>query len=82
MGLYLNSRRPRNNYLEIVRSDYFTDKTMMLKELFPFWETVTLYALKATNRLDKAANISVLQGPDVLENGCGKHDRCIFRKRI
>lgn len=35
MGLYLNSRRPRNNYLEIVRSDYFTDKTMMLKELFP-----------------------------------------------
>jgi len=27
MGLYLNSRRPRNNYLEIVRSDYFTDKT-------------------------------------------------------
>lgn len=35
MGLYLNSKRPRNNYLEIVKSDYFTDKTMILEELLP-----------------------------------------------
>lgn len=35
MGLYLNSKRPKNNYLEIVKSDYFVDKTAMLEELFP-----------------------------------------------
>lgn len=35
MGLYLNSKRPKNNYLEIVKSDYFVDKTSMLEELFP-----------------------------------------------
>ncbi len=35
MGLYLNSRKPHNNYLEIVSSDYFVDKTDLLKELIP-----------------------------------------------
>nr|WP_251500270.1 AAA family ATPase [Otoolea muris] len=35
MGLYLNSRKPQNNYREIVRSDYFVDKTGLLGELIP-----------------------------------------------
>lgn len=35
MGLYLNSRRPHNNYTEVVNSDYFVDKTRMLEELIP-----------------------------------------------
>ena len=30
MGLYLNSRKPHNNYQEIVKSDYFVDKTGLL----------------------------------------------------
>lgn len=35
MGLYLNSRKPHNNYQEIVKSDYFVDKTGLLEELIP-----------------------------------------------
>ncbi|MCI8924019.1 MAG: AAA family ATPase [Lachnospiraceae bacterium] len=35
MGLYLNSRKPYNNYQEVVQSDYFVDKTGLLKELLP-----------------------------------------------
>lgn len=35
MGLYLNSKKPYNNYQEVVRSDYFVDKTGLLKELLP-----------------------------------------------
>lgn len=35
MGLYLNSKKPYNNYQEIVNGDYFVDKTDMLKELIP-----------------------------------------------
>ena len=35
MGLYLNSKKPHNNYQEIVKSDYFVDKTGLLEELIP-----------------------------------------------
>ncbi len=35
MGLYLNSRKPHNNYQEVVKSDYFVDKTGLLEELIP-----------------------------------------------
>ena len=35
MGLYLNSRKPHNNYQEIVNSTYFVDKTGLLEELIP-----------------------------------------------
>ena len=40
MGLYLNSRRPHNNYQEIVNSDYFVDKTSLLEELIPIVGTI------------------------------------------
>ncbi|MCI8960339.1 MAG: AAA family ATPase [Lachnospiraceae bacterium] len=35
MGLYLNSRKPHNNYQEVVNSTYFVDKTGLLEELIP-----------------------------------------------
>ena len=35
MGLYLNSKKTHNNYQEIVKSDYFVDKTGLLEELIP-----------------------------------------------
>lgn len=39
MGLYLNSKRPQDNYREIMRAVYFVDKTLLLKELIPAVET-------------------------------------------
>lgn len=35
MGLYLDSKRGRSNYLEMVQSAYFVDKTLLLEELIP-----------------------------------------------
>lgn len=35
MGFYLNSKKARSNYQEIVNSAYFVDKTLLLKELIP-----------------------------------------------
>lgn len=35
MGLYVNSRKPQNNFQETVNSVYFVDKTGLLEELIP-----------------------------------------------
>lgn len=35
VGFYLNSKKARSNYQEIVNSAYFVDKTLLLKELIP-----------------------------------------------
>jgi len=35
MGIYLNSRKPQNNFQETVNSVYFVDKTGLLEELIP-----------------------------------------------
>lgn len=35
MGTYLNSKKARKNYEEIVNSAYFVDKTPLLEELIP-----------------------------------------------
>lgn len=35
MGVYLNSRKPQNNFQETVNSVYFVDKTGLLEELIP-----------------------------------------------
>lgn len=39
MGLYLNSKKPQDNYQEIAESTYFVDKTMLLEELIPIVES-------------------------------------------
>lgn len=39
MGLYLNSKKPQDNYRETARTAYFVDKTLLLKELIPLVET-------------------------------------------
>lgn len=38
MGVYLNSKKPHDNYQDIVCSTYFVDKTMLLDELIPLVE--------------------------------------------
>lgn len=38
MGVYLNSRKPHDNYKKIVDSTYFVDKSELLKELIPIVE--------------------------------------------
>lgn len=38
MGLYLNSKKPHDNYQETVVSTYFIDKSMLLNELIPLVE--------------------------------------------
>lgn len=38
MGVYLNSKKPHDNYREIAESAYFVDKTAMLMELIPLVE--------------------------------------------
>lgn len=38
MGVYLNSKKPHDNYREIAESTYFVDKTAMLMELISLVE--------------------------------------------
>ncbi len=38
MGIYLNSKKPYDNYKEIASSTYYVDKSMMLEELIPLVE--------------------------------------------
>ena len=51
MGFYLNSKKARSNYQEIVNSAYFVDKTLLLKELIPRAKEI---------QRDKSAYISFL----------------------
>lgn len=39
MGVYLNSRKPHDNYRKTVDSTYFVDKSMLLNELIPIVES-------------------------------------------
>lgn len=39
MGLYLNSKKPQDNYREMAKTAYFVDKTLLLRELIPLVET-------------------------------------------
>lgn len=52
MGVYLNSRRPYNNYKEIVCSNYFVDKSMILEELIPM---VDMSSIRMINGVEKIA---------------------------
>ncbi|MBQ8232265.1 MAG: hypothetical protein IJZ34_10135 [Lachnospiraceae bacterium] len=38
MGVYLNSRKPHDNYQKTVDSTYFVDKSLLLDELIPIVE--------------------------------------------
>lgn len=37
MGMFLNSRVPYEGYREVLRDPYFVDKTLILKELVPYF---------------------------------------------
>ena len=37
MGMFLNSRVPYEGYKEVLRDPYFVDKTLILKELVPYF---------------------------------------------
>ncbi|MDE5696741.1 MAG: hypothetical protein K2I96_04895 [Lachnospiraceae bacterium] len=37
MGMFLNSSVPYEGYKEVLRDTYFVDKTLLLKELIPYF---------------------------------------------
>lgn len=37
MGIFLNSSVPHEGYKEVLRDSYFVDKTLILKELVPYF---------------------------------------------
>lgn len=43
MGMFLNSNVPYEGYREVLRDTYFVDKTLLLKELIPYFEKRNRY---------------------------------------
>lgn len=43
MGMFLNSSVPYEGYKEVLRDTYFVDKTLLLKELIPYFEKRNRY---------------------------------------
>lgn len=43
MGLFLNSRAPYETYSKLVRSPYFVDKSLLLTELIPAFDSINCY---------------------------------------
>lgn len=43
MGLFLNSRAPYETYRKLVRSPYFVDKSLLLTELIPAFDSINCY---------------------------------------
>ena len=43
MGMFLNSSVPYEGYKEVLRDTYFVDKTLLLRELIPYFEKRNRY---------------------------------------
>lgn len=50
MGVYLNSRKPHDNYRKIVETTYFVDKSLLLEELIPMLEIHGIPSEQAVNQ--------------------------------
>lgn len=91
MGVYLNSRKPHDNYKKTVDSTYFVDKSMLLKELIPIVESPKgLHVKNGENQGKSNEYICITRprrfGKTVMANmiaaffGKGQDSGAIFRK--